>query len=354
MSAIASSQNLGIFSDAHPQILESLTRVPYQKRESIGKFILLNLDGDPKFPHKGHYKAIFYCVSKVSRASQWIIFVASRMSSTHWTKSREQKSYQLLKDVNGVQQPLLFQRKGDFDWMVTDLFNQGSLHRVLKHVSLEKWEREYIGLCLVNVIFDCHLRGVIHRDIKPDNVLVHRRLDGTLSIKLIDFELAFFKDGNDSSANKFCGTMCSTPPEIWDAISKPGREISVDYERDAWALGCSLFRIIAREDYGLRILYDNKNHPINVLWNSLWKCPLGTFSSPIRDLLTKDPKYRLKLSDAKQSMTSLFQKAYPNQLVSDRSDPARVWDRLTELSLTRTSQGDSLWGRIRSFLFIVD
>lgn len=60
---------------------------------------------------------------------------------------------------------------------------RGSLFDYIASQPLDESIARYYFSQLVNVLQYCHSRGLVHRDIKPDNIL----LDDNFDIKLIDF-----------------------------------------------------------------------------------------------------------------------------------------------------------------------
>jgi len=114
--------------------------------------------------------------------------------------------------------------------------------------SLDKLIQEYttVGkrftLCKVRSFIEelagaldfCHANGIIHRDIKPGNILV----DQLGSLKLADFGLSRALEPNHL-ASTFCGSPLYMAPEQCTA----GERYS--FPADIWAMGCVVYEIMA-------------------------------------------------------------------------------------------------------------
>ncbi|KAG1347691.1 CBL-interacting protein kinase 7 [Cocos nucifera] len=104
---------------------------------------------------------------------------------------------------------------------------------------------------LVAALRYCHARGVAHRDIKPQNLL----LDRHGNLKVSDFGLSALPDqlGDDGRLHTACGTPAYTAPEI---VRRKGYDGA---KADAWSCGVILFVLLAGslpfDDANLAVMY---------------------------------------------------------------------------------------------------
>ena len=85
-----------------------------------------------------------------------------------------------------------------------------------------------------------HRQGVVHRDIKPDNILIDR----TGKVKIADFGLAKLADTAGVSLTRTAqamGTLHYMAPEQWE------RPTEVDHRADIYALGVMLYELLTGE-----------------------------------------------------------------------------------------------------------
>ncbi len=94
-----------------------------------------------------------------------------------------------------------------------------------------------IGLQLLDVLSAAHARGLIHRDIKPGNLMLAH--DGQL--KVLDFGIARLRDmagAHTTQTGMVMGTPAFMAPE--HAMAKAEE---IDAQTDVWAVGATLFTL---------------------------------------------------------------------------------------------------------------
>ncbi|HEX9049013.1 MAG TPA: serine/threonine-protein kinase [Anaeromyxobacter sp.] len=129
-------------------------------------------------------------------------------------------------------------------YLVMELLEGVSLRELLKakgrkYPPLSRLLGILIQVC--EALEAAHAKGVVHRDLKPDNVFVVER-EGEDFVKVLDFGIAKLRDSGDDQASTMSGMILGTPhymsPE--QALGK-----SVDRLADVWAAGVVLYEVLA-------------------------------------------------------------------------------------------------------------
>jgi hypothetical protein len=87
---------------------------------------------------------------------------------------------------------------------------------------------------------EAHAAGLVHRDLKPGNVLVSTEPDGRRLVKVIDFGIARVEGSDHTGTGAVLGTPTYMAPE-----QCKGGAAGVDQRADVYALGVVLFQLLA-------------------------------------------------------------------------------------------------------------
>jgi serine/threonine-protein kinase len=121
---------------------------------------------------------------------------------------------------------------------------------LLSGISLGKWARTGVDLprALAVLVQICdglaaaHAVGVIHRDLKPDNVIVVPTSDGAELVKLLDFGVAKLlnRDDEDIGFQTAAGSVIGTP-----AYMSPEQAggMAIDHRSDIYSLGAIMYEL---------------------------------------------------------------------------------------------------------------
>ncbi|MGH3350219.1 MAG: serine/threonine protein kinase [Nocardioides sp.] len=120
-------------------------------------------------------------------------------------------------------------------YLVTEYVPDGDLHGWLKAKgSLDTVQALRLVGDVSDALFDAHRAGVVHRDVKPSNVLLWERQEGELVPYLTDFGIATEGDSNVTRAGSVVGSLPYMSPErhLGEQATASG---------DIYAAGCLLW-----------------------------------------------------------------------------------------------------------------
>ena len=99
----------------------------------------------------------------------------------------------------------------------------------------------WIASEVLDILDAAHRAGVVHRDVKPQNVFLVAGKDGTFSVKLLDFGIAKFAE-KDKSLITQSGEIIGSP--LYMAPEQARGEVDVDARADVWSVGAMLFEML--------------------------------------------------------------------------------------------------------------
>ena len=100
-------------------------------------------------------------------------------------------------------------------------------------------EMHQILVAILEALALTHANGVLHRDLKPGNVLIAQTEEGRNEYKLADFGLAWSQDRSAdlNRSSQSVGTPNYMAPEVCQGQA-------YDYKADVWSAGCVLFELL--------------------------------------------------------------------------------------------------------------
>ncbi|MGV9340944.1 serine/threonine-protein kinase [Streptomyces sp. NPDC003688] len=197
----------------------------------------------------------------------------------------------------------------DRPWIVMELVEGKSLAEVIREDGLlEPRRAAEVGLAILDVLRSAHREGILHRDVKPSNVLIAD--DGR--VVLTDFGIAQVEgDPSITSTGMLVGAPSYISPERARG-HKPGPAA------DLWSLGGLLYAAVEGTppyDKGSAIatLTAVMTEPLDEPKNA------GPLRDVIYGLLTKDPAQRLDDAGARALLDDVISTPEPQVL-----EPTRV------------------------------
>ncbi|GJJ77615.1 hypothetical protein EMPS_09974 [Entomortierella parvispora] len=218
-------------------------------------------------------------------------------------------------------------------YLVTEYCPKGELLEALirdgrcKPALAKRWFRQ---ICLA--IQYCHIRKIVHRDLKLENIL----LDNNNNIKLIDF--GFTRECESKKLlESYCGSAAYTAPEIIVGKKYSGPEA------DIWSLGVILYTLLAGY-----LPFDDDNEKVvqDKIVDLDYDLPAEFFCKDAQDLiqgiLKEDPNERLSIEQilnhpwwTPHSDDDEQEEAKDEQEVQSQDDPSQSVHHGRQGSLTK-------------------
>ena len=150
--------------------------------------------------------------------------------------------YTIVKDlpISGIIHPLSFQAVGNSYALIMEDFGGVSLAAYAQQYSFSLTEILDIAKQVADILHELYQHRVVHKDIKPANLLIHPE---TQEIKLIDFSIATqlsVEIQGLQSPTALEGTLAYMAPEQTGRMNR-----GVDFRADYYALGVTLYELFA-------------------------------------------------------------------------------------------------------------
>lgn len=129
---------------------------------------------------------------------------------------------------------------------VMELAEEGQVHLYLKKNKTETAEIISILKGILEGLKYLHSQGIIHRDIKPQNILLSRDNQKRLIPKIADFGISKNIDSTQTSASLLLGTVEYMAPEQFNP-EKYGINQKISYNVDIWSFGIMVYTLVSGE-----------------------------------------------------------------------------------------------------------
>jgi serine/threonine protein kinase/tetratricopeptide (TPR) repeat protein len=185
-------------------------------------------------------------------------------------------------------------------WFAMEMCSHGALSP--RRFPLPWRTSRLLLLSLLDALAHAHARGVVHRDLKPGNILLCAPDDPRPGLKLSDFGIAQAADA-DATAEKhidaaFADAHSGTPRYMApEQFTGRGRDIGP--WTDLYALGCIAFQLVSGSapfsGDPLRLAVAHCHDPVPTLRTTREDVPAG-FEAWVLRLLEKDPRDRFRVA----------------------------------------------------------
>lgn len=213
----------------------------------------------------------------------------------------------------------LFIDGGD-PWIVMEYISGRSLDKIIRSGQMDQQSIVKIGLHVLSGLTAVHRAAVVHRDVKPANILVAD--DG--SVFLVDFGIARIGGDPSLTGQSIVGTIEYMAPERLKLGAKVGPPA------DMWALGVTFFH--ALEGYSPFTLHCGAEQDWEAISVAIAQyTPKLTKSGPLADItlrmLDKDPEQRATAGEVESALKRIADEATTPHRLAKSPVPATLSKR---------------------------
>ena len=230
-------------SDSPTSAFDKVRDLPIPLPQAIGPYRVLRLIGEGGM-------GLVYEAEQPSPKRRVAIKVIARGVATRAMLARFRNEAQVLGQLKHPGIAQIFEASTDVAtgqaYFAMEYVEGPALTRFVRDRGLSDRQRVDLLARVCDAVQHAHQKGVIHRDLKPGNILVEVASDGTYSPKVLDFGVAKLTNSQGDSptlaldANRIVGTLGYMSPEQFEA--KPEQ---VDTRSDVYALGVILYELLA-------------------------------------------------------------------------------------------------------------
>ncbi len=220
---------------------------------------------------RGGYKIAFFAIDlKTAQIKMVMTCQKSTCGPAIWQhQAKEIAIMELLQGIPEIRQFEAALVMEDTSYCVMEFCNAGDLVSILANRTMSLEPRIRLARDIAKGLKEVHARGILHRDLKPQNIFLNQVPGHPLQAKIADFGCAC--DIDDQEALKeFWSTMHWMSPEKAKLLmtGKSRELLTPDWIKtssdkvDVWVLGCILFMLLGGGILDWQCVRDPKEEPI--------------------------------------------------------------------------------------------
>jgi predicted ATPase/signal transduction histidine kinase/DNA-binding NarL/FixJ family response regulator/tRNA A-37 threonylcarbamoyl transferase component Bud32 len=193
------------------------------------------------------YDGATTCVYRALRNSDKTSVIIKALKSEYPTIEqvfRLRHEYTILQnlDIEGIVKPLFLDNYQNGLALILSDFEGETLKKFLTNQNLKLNIFLHIAIQLASILAQLHQANIIHKDIKPQNILINPI---TFKVKIIDFSISSClaqENPNPSNPNLLEGTLAYMSPEQTGRMNR-----SIDYRTDLYSLGITFYEMLTKQ-----------------------------------------------------------------------------------------------------------
>jgi serine/threonine protein kinase len=205
----------------------------------LGKYEIIRLIGH------GGMGAVYEASHRALRSAVAIKTLHGRFASSPSVRARFEREGQAACRVehDHAVKVLDLGIQGDVPYLVMELLRGESLAQLLEREQrLSPSRAADLLIPVLAALHAAHQSGLVHRDLKPDNVFLCRRPSGEIQPKLVDFGISKFVQDESAQPLTETSAVLGTPHYMSPEQAQTARD--VDARSDQYSVGVMLYEVI--------------------------------------------------------------------------------------------------------------
>jgi serine/threonine protein kinase len=211
-------------------------------------------------------KGAFATVYKLATKNDGQVYAAKELDKRRFSKDnifdmKFDNEIQIMKDLRhpNIVQYEDYYDHGDWVYIIMEIVPGGELSTYMHQQGpMPEAMVQSMTRQILHALAYLHARGITHRDIKPDNILISQM--DPLHVKLSDFGLSKCITDQETFLKTFCGTLLYCAPEIYPGYANYDKGEQKKRRRlgdpppkryservDMWSFGAVLFHVLCNQ-----------------------------------------------------------------------------------------------------------